>query len=156
MKRADQATTGVILVLTLVYLLVARGYEGGAQTVPTVVAGVTLVIALVQLLGHRIAAFKPLLGSVDLSDGQEVLDDRDVRKRLLVICASLLSIPVLVALAGIVIAVPLYVAFALAVIGRQSLLVVVGCTVGMALVAYGLLVVLVSFPVDNGYLWQML
>ncbi len=116
----------------------------------------TLVIALVQLLGHRIAAFKPLLGSVDLSDGQEVLDDRDVRKRLLVICASLLSIPVLVALAGIVIAVPLYVAFALAVIGRQSLLVVVGCTVGMALVAYGLLVVLVSFPVDNGYLWQML
>lgn len=156
MKRADQATTGLIVVLTLAYLFVARGYEGGAQTVPTVVGGVTLVIALVQLLGQRVAAFKPLLGAVDLSDGQEVLDDRAVRRRLLVISSSLLLIPVLIALVGIVIAVPLYVAFALAVIGRQSIPVVIGCTVGIALVVYGLLVVLISFQIDSGLLWELL
>ena len=156
MRRADQATTGLIILATLAYLVVARGYEGGAQTVPTVVGGVALVIALVQLLGPRVAVLRPLLGSIDFDDGEEVLQDRRVRRRLLVISASLLFIPVLVALVGIVAAVPIYVAFALAVIGRQSLPVVAGCTVGMALVVYGLLVVLISFPIDSGYLWDLL
>lgn len=156
MRRADQATTGLIILLTLVYLVVARGYEGGAQTVPTVVGGVALVIAVVQLLGPRVAVLRPLLGSIDFDDGEEVLQDRRVRRRLLVISASLLLIPVLIALVGIVVAVPIYVAFALAVIGRQSLPVVAGLTVGMALVVYGLLVVLISFPIDSGYLWDLL
>lgn len=156
MRRADQATTGLIILATLAYLVVARGYEGGAQTVPTVVGGVALVIALVQLLGPRVAVLRPLLGSIDFDDGEEVLQDRRVRRRLLVISASLLLIPVLIALVGIVVAVPIYVAFALAVIGRQSLPVVAGLTVGMALVVYGLLVVLISFPIDSGYLWELL
>ncbi len=156
MKRADRATTGVIVVLTFAYLLAARRYEGGAQTVPTVVAGVALVIALVQLVGDRIGVLRPLLGSVDLSDGQELMEDRSVRKRLAVISASLLLIPVLVVLVGLVVAVPLYVAFALAVIGRQPALVVAGCTAAIALIVYGLLVVLIAFPVNSGYLWELL
>ncbi len=156
MKRADRITTGVIVLFTLAYLFFARAYEGGAQTVPTIVAGVTLVIALVQLAGDRVAVLKPLLGAVDLSDGQEMLEDRSVRKRLYTISASLLLIPVLVYLIGVVAAVPLYVAFALAVIGRQSMLVVIACTVAIALVVYGLLVVLIAFPIDSGLLWDLL
>lgn len=156
MKTADRATTGILIALALGYLLIARRYEGGAQTVPTIVAGVTLVIAVVQLLADRVDALKPLLGGVDFSDGDELLSDPAVRRRLVRISLSLLLIPVLVWLVGVVVAVPIYVAVALAVIGRQSLPMVIGCTVGIALVVYGLLVVLVSFPVDNGWLWQML
>ena len=156
MRRADAGTSIFLIVLTCAYLVVARGYEGGAGTVPTVVGVATLVVLAVQLLAPRVDVLKPLLGTVDLSDGQELLEDRGIRRRLLIISVSLLLIPVLIVLIGIVVAVPVYVAFALAVIGRQPLLVVAGSTVAMALVAYGLLVVLVSFPVDNGYLWQML
>ena len=156
MKRADQATTVAIILVALAYLLVARGYEGGAQTVPTIVAGVALVIALVQLLGPHVAALKPLLGDVDFTDGQELLVDPAVRRRLLAITGSLLLIPVLIALVGIVVAVPVYVAFALTIIGRQPLVLVAACTAGIALVVYGLLVVLVSFPIDSGYLWELL
>ena len=156
MQRADAGTSIFLIVLTCAYLLAARGYEGGAGTVPTVVGVVTLIVLVVQLLAPKVNALKPMLGTVDLSDGQELFEDRGVRRRLLIISVSLLLIPVLILLVGIVVAVPVYVALALSVIGRQSLLVVVGCTVGMALIAYGLLVVLVSFPVDNGYLWQML
>jgi hypothetical protein len=156
MRRADVGTSIFLLVLTCAYLVVARRYEGGAGTVPTVVGGVTLVVLVVQLLAPRVAMLLPLLGTVDLSDGEELLADRAVRRRLLTISLSLLLIPVLIVLVGIVVAVPLYVAFALSIIGRQPLLVVAGCTVGIAAVVYVLLVVLVSFPVDNGWLWQML
>ncbi len=155
MQRADVGTSIFLILLASAYLVVSRGYEGGAGTVPTVVGGVMIVVLVVQLLAPRVTVLKPLLGTVDLSDGEELLTDRNVRRRFYVISASLLLIVVLIALVGIVAAVPLYVAFALSVIGRQSALVVVGCTVAMALVAYGLLVVLVSFPIDSGYLWQM-
>ena len=156
MRRADVGTSIFLLVLTCAYLVVARRYEGGAGTVPTVVGGVTVVVLVVQLLAPKVAMLMPLLGTVDLSDGEELLSDRAVRRRLLTISASLLLVPVLIVLVGIVVAVPLYVAFALSVIGRQTLVVVAGCTAGIAAVVHGLLVVLVSFPVDSGWLWLLL
>ncbi len=156
MKLADQATTLVIVVLTLAYLVVARSYQGGAQTVPTIVGGVTLALALVQLLGPKLPALGRLVGGVDLSDARELVEEPLVRRRLLQICASILVIPVLVALVGLVVALPLYVALTLALIGRQRPLVVVACTALIAAVVYGLLVVLISFRLDTGYLWQLL
>lgn len=156
MKRADHITTLVIVLITVVYLIVASSYPRGARVVPTIVGGVTLALAGVQLIGARVRVLRPLLGTFEPGEEAQVFTDPAMRKRLYVVAVSLLVLPVLFVLVGIVVALPLYVFVFVAIISRRSSWVVLACTLGITAAVYGLLVVLLGMPVTDGRLWALL
>lgn len=156
LKRADEVTTVVIMVLTVIYLVVARGYPEGARTIPTIVGGVTLLVAGVQLLGPRIKVLRPFVGDFRPVEEGEVFLSPGMRKRLLIVSATLLALPVMIVLLGIVVALPIYVALFVLFLGRRSLLVTAVCTAAIAAAVYGLLVLLLGMPWNDGRLWELL
>ncbi|HEY8339302.1 MAG TPA: tripartite tricarboxylate transporter TctB family protein [Egibacteraceae bacterium] len=155
MKRLDQATTVGIIVLTLAYLVVASSYPTEARVIPMIVGTVTLVLATVQLLGARVAALKPFVGEFKPVEEAEIFSTPAMRRRLLIVCATLLALPLLIVVLGIVVALPVYVALFTAFLGRQPWWVVAVCTAAMTGVAYGLLVVLLGMPWNDGRLWAL-
>lgn len=155
MKRADQITTVVIMLLTVAYLVVARDYPSGARVVPAIVGGVTLALAAIQLVGDKVRVLRPLLGTFEAGEEAEVFTDPVMRRRLFIVCGSLLALPILIVIVGIVVSLPLYVFVFVALISRRSRAVVVVSTLGIAATAYGLLVVLLGMPIADGLLWAL-
>lgn len=156
MKRADQATTVVIMLITVVYLVVANTYPRGARVVPSIVGGVTLGLAAIQLIGARVRVLRPLLGTFEPGEEAQVFANPAMRRRLYIVSASLVVLPLLIVLVGIVIALPLYVFVFVAVVSRRSPVIVLVCTAGITAAVYGLLVVLLGMPVTEGRLWELL
>ena len=85
----------------------------------------------------------------------DVFRDPAARRRLVLISVSLLAVPLLVAVVGLPIALPLYVA-ALLLLQRQGILVVIVCSAVISAMSYGLLIELLSWSWDKGLLWPLL
>jgi hypothetical protein len=156
-KRLDRISSLVILALILLYIGQALQFPGNAKIVPTIFGGLALVVVVVQLLAPRIKAFKALGGDLEIEDERDLAVFREplARRRFLLIAGSLLAIPVVIALVGLPLALPLYVA-AMLLIERQRIPVVIACTGLISAAAYGLLVRLLGWPVDEGVLWRFL
>jgi hypothetical protein len=156
-KRLDRLTTWVILLIAVLYVLQALQFPGKAKIVPAIFGGVAIVVVLVQLLAPRIRAFRMFSGELEVADARDldVFRDRAARRRLVLISVSLLAIPLLVAVVGLPLALPLYVA-ALLMLQRQRILVMIACTAVISAMAYGLLIELLAWPWDEGLLWSLL
>ncbi|MCU0856678.1 MAG: hypothetical protein MUF63_17975 [Rhodobacteraceae bacterium] len=120
-RRLDRLTTWVILVIAVLYTLQALQFPGNAKIVPAIFGGLAIVVVLVQLLAPRIRAFRTLSGELEVADTRDldVFRDPAARRRLVFISVSLLAIPLLVAIVGLPLALPLYVA-ALLILQRQG------------------------------------
>jgi hypothetical protein len=94
------------------YTLEALQFPGNAKIVPTIFGGLAIVVVVIQLLAPRIKAFRTLSGELKVDDDRDldVFRDPAARRRLLLISASLLAIPLLIAVFGLPLALPLYVA----------------------------------------------
>lgn len=156
MKRADQATTVVIMLITVVYLVVANTYPPGARVVPSIVGGATLALAAIQLVGARVRVLRPLLGTFEPGEEAQVFANPAMRRRLYIVSASLLVLPVLIVLVGIVVALPLYVFVFVGVISRRRSIIVLGTTAALTAAVYGLLVLLLGMRITEGFLWELL
>lgn len=156
-ERLDRITTLIIFVITVIYLLTAMGFPGSAKIVPAIFGGAALVVVLVQLLSPRIRAFKTFSGELEVSDPRDLDLFRDpaARRRLLLIGGSLLAIPLLIAIFGLPLALPLYVA-GLLLIQRQRIFIVIACTALIGATCYGLLIQLLAWPWNDGELWWLL
>jgi hypothetical protein len=156
-KRLDRITTVVILLIAVLYTLEALQFPGNAKIVPTIFGGLAIVVVLIQLLSPRIKAFRTLSGELKVEDDRDldVFRDPSARRRLLFIGASLLAIPLLIAVFGLPLALPLYVA-AMLLGQRQRISVVIACTAVISAMSYGLLVELLAWPLDDGALWSLL
>jgi hypothetical protein len=156
-RRFDRITTWVILLIAVLYTLEALRFPGGAKIVPSIFGGLAIVVVLVQLLSPRIKAFRTLSGELQVSDARDldVFRDPAARRRLMLISVSLLAVPLLVAVFGLPLALPLYVV-GLLLIQRQSVLVVIVCTAIISAMSYGLLIELLAWPWDDGVLWSLL
>jgi hypothetical protein len=156
-KRLDRITTVIILAITIVYLVTAMGFPGSAKIVPAIFGGGALVVVVIQLLSSRIRAFKTLSGELEVSDARDLDLFRDpaARRRLLLIGASLLAIPLLIAVFGLPLALPLYVG-GLLLIQRQKIYIVIACTALIGATSYGLLIQLLAWPWNDGELWWLL
>jgi hypothetical protein len=156
-RRFDRITTWVILLIAVLYTLEALRFPGGAKIVPSIFGGLAIVVVLVQLLSPRIKAFRTLSGELQVSDARDldIFRDPAARRRLVLISVSLLAVPLLVAVFGLPLALPLYVAGML-LIQRQSLLVVIACTAIISAMSYGLLIELLAWPWDDGVLWSLM
>jgi hypothetical protein len=156
-RRFDRITTWVILLIAVLYTLEALRFPGGAKIVPSIFGGLAIVVVLVQLLSPRIKAFRTLSGELSVTDTRDldVFRDPAARRRLVLISVSLLAVPLLVAVFGLPLALPLYVA-GLLLIQRQSLLVVIACTAIISAMSYGLLIELLAWPWDDGVLWSFM
>ncbi len=156
-RRLDRLTTWVILVIAVLYTLQALQFPGNAKIVPAIFGGLAIVVVLVQLLAPRIRAFRTLSGELEVADTRDldVFRDPAARRRLVFISVSLLAIPLLVAIVGLPLALPLYVA-ALLILQRQGALVVIVCTAVISAMSYGLLIELLAWPWDEGLLWSRL
>lgn len=155
-KRLDRITTLVILLITVLYTLEALQFPGGAKIVPTIFGGLAFVVVVIQLLSSRFKAFKTLSGELEVDDARDldVFRDSAARRRLLLISASLLAFPLLIAVFGLPLALPLYVAGML-LIQRQRIYVVIVCTALILATSYGLLVQLLAWPWNDGALWWL-
>ena len=156
-KPLDRLTTWAILVISVVYTLRALQFPGNAKIVPAIFGGVAIVVVLIQLLAPRIKAFRTLSGELEVTDARDldVFRDPAARRRLVLISVSLLAVPLLVAVVGLPIALPLYVA-ALLLLQRQGILVVIVCSAVISAMSYGLLIELLSWSWDKGLLWPLL
>ena len=156
-ERLDRITTAVILVITVVYIITALQFPGDAKIVPAILGGVALVVVVIQLLSPRIKAFKTLSGELKVDDPRDldVFRDPAARRRFLLIGASLLAIPFLIAVFGLPLALPLYVAGLLLIQG-QRIYIVIACTAVIAATSYGLLIQLLAWPWNDGALWRLL
>jgi hypothetical protein len=155
-RRFDRITTWVILLIAVLYTLEALQFPGGAKIVPSIFGGLAIVVVLVQLLSPRIKAFRTLSGELAVTDTRDldVFRDPAAQRRLALISVSLLAIPLLVAVFGLPLALPLYVAGLLLLL-RQSALVVIVCTAIISAMSYGLLIELLAWPWDDGLLWSL-
>lgn len=156
-RRFDCITTWAILLIAVLYTLEALQFPGGAKIVPSIFGGLAIVVVLVQLLSPRIKAFRTLSGELQVSDARDldVFRDPAARRRLMLISVSLVAVPLLVAVFGLPLALPLYVV-GLLLIQQQSLLVVIACTAIISAMSYGLLIELLAWPWDDGVLWSLL
>ncbi len=155
-KRLDHLTTLIILVIAAIYTVNALQFPGSAKVVPAIFGGLALVLAVIQLVAPRIAALKALGGELVIDDERDLDVFRDplAQRRLLLISASLIAIPLLIAIFGLPIALPVYVA-GLLLIQRQRFSVVMACTALISAMSYGLLVQLLAWPWDDGALWWL-
>jgi hypothetical protein len=156
-KRLDRITTGVILLIAVLYTLEALQFPGGAKIVPAIFGGLAIVIVVIQLLAPRIKAFRTLSGDLAVEDARDldVFHDPAARRRLVLISASLLAIPLIIAVFGLPLALPIYVAGML-LLQRQGIYVVIACTAVISAMSYGLLVELLAWPWDDGMVWSLL
>lgn len=150
-KRLDLITTLVILLITVLYILEALQFPGGAKIVPTIFGGLAFVVVVIQLLSSRFRAFRALSGELKVDDAKdlEIFRNSAARRRLLLIGASLLAIPLIIAVVGLPLALPLYVAGML-LIKRQRLYIVIVCTALISAASYGLLLQLLAWPWNGG------
>ena len=156
-KRLDLITTLVILLVTILYIVTALQFPGNAKIVPAIFGGVALVVVLIQLFSSRIKLFKTLSGELEIDDDRDldVFRDPAARKRLGLIVVSLFAVPLLIAVLGLPLALPLYVA-GLLLIQSQRLSIVVACAAVVSAMSYGLLVRLLNWPWDDGALWWVM
>lgn len=156
-KRLDRITTLVILLVIVLYTLTALQFPGGAKIVPAIFGGVALVVVLVQFLAPWIKAFRTLSGELEVDDARDldVFRNRYAQRRLLLIGTSLLAIPALIAVVGLPLALPLYVA-GMMLIQPQRIYVIIACTALISVMSYGLLVKLMAWPWNDGALWRLL
>jgi hypothetical protein len=156
-RRLDRLTTWAILVIAVLYTLQALQFPGNARIVPAIFGGLAILVVLVQLLAPRIRAFRTLSGELEVADARDldVFRDPAARRRLVFIGVSLLAIPPLVAVVGLPLALPLYVAVVL-LLQRQGAFVVIVCTAVISAMSYGLLLELLAWPWDEGLLWSLL
>ena len=156
-KRFDRLTTCVILLVAVLYTLRALQFPGNAKIVPAIFGGVAIVVVLVQLLAPRIRAFRTLSGELEVADTRDldVFRDRAARRRLVLISGSLMAFPLIVAIVGLPLALPLYVA-ALLLLQRRGALVVIVCTAMISAMSYGLLIELLAWPWDEGLIWSLM
>ena len=156
-ERLDRITTVLILVVTVLYTITALRFPGDAKIVPAILGGAALVLVVIQLLSPRITALRTLSGELKIDDPRDldVFRDPAARGRFLLIGASLLAIPLLIAVFGLPVALPLYVA-GLLLIQRQRAYIVIVCTALTAATSYGLLVRLLAWPWNDGALWRLL
>lgn len=156
-ERLDRITTLMIFLFTLLYIFMGLQFPGNAKIVPAIFGGLALVVVVIQLVSSRITALKTLSGSLSVDDARDLDLFRDpaARRRLLLISASLLAIPLLISVVGLPIALPLYVA-GLLLIQRQRIYTVIACTAVISAASYGLLVELLAWPWRDGALWGLL
>jgi hypothetical protein len=155
-KRLDLITTLVILLITILYTLTALQFPGDAKIVPAIFGGFALVVVVIQLVSPRIKALKTLSGELKVDERDlGVFRDPAARRRLLLIVASLLAFPLLIAVLGLPLALPLYVA-GLLLIQRQRIYIVIACAALISATSYGLLVQLLAWPWNDGVLWWLL
>jgi hypothetical protein len=155
-RRADRITTLVILAITVLYVARAFHFPGSAKIVPAVFGGAALLVVLTQLVAPRIAVLRPFAGELEIEDEKDraVFGEGAARRRLVQVSASLLLVPVVIAIFGLPLALPLYVAAFLA-LQRPSLLTFVLGTAAISAASYGLLMKLLSWPWDVGLIWQL-
>lgn len=156
-KRLDRISTLIILLIIVLYIVKALQFPGGAKIVPTIFGSFALLVILVQLLAPRIKAFAALSGELEVDDERDLAVFRQpaARRRFLLISGSLLAIPLLIAVVGLPLALPLYVAGML-LIQRQRTAIVISCTSLISAAAYGLLFQLLAWPWNEGALWRLL
>lgn len=156
-KRLDRISTLVILLITVLYIVEALQFPGGAKIVPTIFGGFALLVVVIQLLAPRIKAFEALSGELEVDDERDLaaFQQPAARRRFLLISGSLLAIPLLIAAVGLPFALPLYVAGML-LIPRQRIPVVIACTSLISAASYGLLIQLLAWPWNDGALWRLL
>jgi hypothetical protein len=155
-QRLDRITTWAILLIAVLYVAEAMQFRGSAKIVPMIFGGAAIVIVCVQLLSTWIKPFKALSGDLRIEDARdlEVFRDPAARRRLALICLSLIAVPLLVAVVGLPLSLPLYAA-ALLLITRQPIRVVLACSAVISAMSYGLLVELLAWPWDEGALWGL-
>lgn len=156
-KRLDRITSLVILLIAILYTLEALQFPRGAKIVPTIFGGMAIVLIVVQLLSTRIKVFRTLSGDLKVEDARDldIFRNRAARQRLVLIGVSLLMIPLLIAVFGLPLALPLYVA-AVLLSQWQKIGVVLACTGIIAFISYVLLVRLLAWPWKGGVLWSLL
>lgn len=156
-KRLDLITTVIILMITVLYTLEALQFPGGAKIVPTIFGAVALVVVAIQLLSSRVKAFRTLSGELEVDDDRDldVFRDPATRRRLLLIGGSLVAVPLLIAVFGLPLALPLYIAGML-LLQRQRIWVVIVCTGLISAMSYGLLIELLAWPWNDGALWKLM
>ena len=156
-ERLDRITTVMILVITISYIIMGLQFPGDAKIVPAIFGGVALVVVVIQLVSPRITALRTLSGELKIDDPRDldVFRDPAARGRFLLIGASLLAVPLLIAVFGLPIALPLYVAGLLLIQG-QRIYIVIACTAVISATSYGLLVQLLAWPWNDGALWPLL
>jgi hypothetical protein len=155
LRRADQTTTGVLIIVTVVYLMVARTFPEGAGVVPQIWGWITLVVALIQFVAPWVPVAARLAGkSVDEEEAL-VFTDPALRRRFLMIVASLIAIPILGLAIGLPLSLPIYVV-AFTLVDRRPLGTVIAATGIISAVSFGLFIVLLQMPWDDGWLWSLL
>ena len=156
-RRLDLITTAIILLITVLYTFTALQFPGNAKIVPATFGGLAIILIVIQLISPRIPAFRALSGEFKVEDDRDldVFRDSSARRRLMLIGASLLAVPLLIAAVGLPITLPLYVAGML-IIQRQRVHVVLACTALIMAMSYGLLVRLLAWPWSDGLLWSFL
>lgn len=154
-QRIDRATTVAVILLIIGYLAIASRYPGGARVVPMILASVALVVALIQFLAPWVRQLRALAGEFPPEAEGEVLLNPALRRRLVIVAASLLLVPVAVLLIGLPVTLPLYVALFM-LYDRQRLPVVVAATAAIAAASYGLLLILLTMPWKDGLIWTLL
>jgi hypothetical protein len=155
-QRLDRITTWVILLIAVLYFLEAMQFPGKAAIVPAIFGGFAIIVVVIQLLSHRIKAFRTLSGDLNVEDARDldVFRDPAARRRLGLISASLLATPLLIVVFGLPLSLPLYTA-AVLLIMRQRIHVVLVCSAFIFAMSYGLLVELLAWPWDDGAMWSI-
>lgn len=152
MKRADRVTTIVLTLMIVFYLVVASGYPGSSRTIPLILGGVALTLAVIQLLAPLVSFLAPVVGTLENEEAERILSESKLRRRFYAVSLSLILVPVSIAVIGLVLTLPLYVAIFTA-LDRQRPVFVAVTTAAVAASSYGLLVVLIAMPWNGGYLF---
>jgi hypothetical protein len=154
--RADLITTVVIFTVALAYTVVAFRFPGDAKIVPATLGVVALIVIGIQLMSRWVHVLTKFVGELDLNEeDRAIFEDSASRRRLLEVSLSLIMVPVLVGVVGLPIALPIYVALFM-LYQKVKLWTVALSTVVIAMASYGLLVVMLSWPLNDGLLGQYL
>lgn len=155
MKRADQVTTALLILVCVAYLVYAAQLPQGAGVVPTIVGSATLGIALVQFLATWLPFLRGMRGELVDEDEGDVFRDRRLRRRFVMVLVSLAAIPVLAFLVGLPISLPIYVC-AYTLVDRQRWYAVLASSLLVAGLSYGVLIALLGMPLFGGVLGNAL
>ncbi|MCU1638005.1 MAG: hypothetical protein JWL94_652 [Microbacteriaceae bacterium] len=154
LARADQVTTGVIIVVAVAYLLGTLEFPDGAGVVPQIIGGAVLVLAIVQFVGPWVAPLRRYVGEPIDDSEAIVFTDPILRRRLILVLGSLAVIPALAFLLGLPVALPVYVA-AFTLVDRRPVVAVIISTILISGVSVGILVLLLEMPWDSGFIWTL-
>lgn len=156
-RSAELITSVCFLLLAVWYLVESSRYMPGARLIPSILAGCTIVVVLVQLASYRFSGLRALVESEKSSSAdtsrKELLQDPAYRRRVILIFFWILLLYLLILALGFVVGIPSFVFLFLALLDRKSWLLTVLLSSALGALSYFLIGILLNLRWDSGWLW---